>query len=267
MATAEAAAGVLRLRARLVHGERAATQLVLVQLRDGRLCFLVRGHFHEPEAPCPTGRHVAHDAHRVDGTELFEQLLELRLAGLVGEVSDVQFSTHLYTPCALVPSAVRRLAVRSLEPFASGATSREAARLPEAIVSRSTLCLCRDRMSQYIPPPMPPPGTMPSSTAALVARMASSTRAFFSFISVSVAAPTLITATPPTSFASRSCSFSRSYSEVVSSIWARSCFTRPSIAFLVPAPSIIVVLSLSIVTFFARPRSSSVRFSSLRPSA
>ena len=56
----------------------------------------------------------------------------------------------------------------------------------------------------------PPPGTMPSSTAALVACMASSTRAFFSFISVSVAAPTLITATPPDSLARRSCSFSRS---------------------------------------------------------
>ena len=36
---------------------------------------------------------------------------------------------------------------------------------------------------------------------------ASSTRAFFSFISVSVAAPTLITATPPASLARRSCSF------------------------------------------------------------
>jgi len=42
----------------------------------------------------------------------------------------------------------------------------------------------------------PPPGTMPSSTAARVACNASSTRAFFSFISVSVAAPTSITATP-----------------------------------------------------------------------
>jgi hypothetical protein len=38
---------------------------------------------------------------------------------------------------------------------------------------------------------------MPSSTAARVACNASSTRAFFSFISVSVAAPTLITAIPP----------------------------------------------------------------------
>ena len=56
----------------------------------------------------------------------------------------------------------------------------------------------------------PPPGTIPSSTAARVACIASSTRAFFSFISVSVAAPTLMIATPPASFASRSCSFSRS---------------------------------------------------------
>ena len=39
---------------------------------------------------------------------------------------------------------------------------------------------------------------------------ASSMRSFFSFISTSVAAPTLMTATPPASFARRSCSFSRS---------------------------------------------------------
>ncbi len=57
---------------------------------------------------------------------------------------------------------------------------------------------------------VPPPGTMPSSTAARVAFSASSTRAFFSLSSVSVAAPTLMTATPPASFARRSWSFSRS---------------------------------------------------------
>ena len=59
---------------------------------------------------------------------------------------------------------------------------------------------------------VPPPGTTPSSIAARVACRASSTRAFRSFISVSVAAPTLIWATPPASLASRSWSFSRSYS-------------------------------------------------------
>ena len=50
----------------------------------------------------------------------------------------------------------------------------------------------------------PPPATMPSSTAAFVAARASSIRSFFSFISVSVAAPTLITATPPAILARRS---------------------------------------------------------------
>ncbi len=50
----------------------------------------------------------------------------------------------------------------------------------------------------------PPPGTIPSSTAAFVAFTASSTLSFFSFISPSVAAPTLITATPPVSFATLS---------------------------------------------------------------
>jgi len=50
----------------------------------------------------------------------------------------------------------------------------------------------------------PPPAMIPSSTAALVALRASSIRSFASFISVSVAAPTRITATPPASFASLS---------------------------------------------------------------
>ena len=50
----------------------------------------------------------------------------------------------------------------------------------------------------------PPPEMIPSSTAALVALRASSIRSLASFISVSVAAPTLITATPPASFASLS---------------------------------------------------------------
>jgi len=56
----------------------------------------------------------------------------------------------------------------------------------------------------------PPPATIPSSTAARVACKASSIRSFFSFISVSVAAPTRITATPPASLARRSCNFSLS---------------------------------------------------------
>ena len=59
---------------------------------------------------------------------------------------------------------------------------------------------------------VPPPATIPSSTAALVADKASSILNFLSFISTSVAAPTPITATPPASFASLSCNCSFSYS-------------------------------------------------------
>src|ERR671925_661229 len=94
---------------------------------------------------------------------------------------------------------------------------------------------------------------------------ASSTRCFFSFISVSVAAPTLTTATPPASFASRSCSFSRSKSESVVSISDLSCLIRDLIASLSPAPSMIVVVSLSTTTLRARPSCESFVFSSLRP--
>src|SRR5690625_1294629 len=56
----------------------------------------------------------------------------------------------------------------------------------------------------------PPPATMPSSTAALALRTASSMRCLRSLSSTSVAAPARMTATPPANLASRSCSFSRS---------------------------------------------------------
>jgi len=56
----------------------------------------------------------------------------------------------------------------------------------------------------------PPPTTTPSCTAARVAFSESSTRSLRSFTSISEAPPTRITATPPASFASRSCSFSLS---------------------------------------------------------
>ena len=57
---------------------------------------------------------------------------------------------------------------------------------------------------------VPPPGTIPASTAARVAFSASSTRSLRSFTSTSVAPPTFSTATPPANLATRSCSFSRS---------------------------------------------------------
>ncbi|MPN02924.1 hypothetical protein SDC9_150145 [bioreactor metagenome] len=99
----------------------------------------------------------------------------------------------------------------------------------------------------------PPPATQPSSTAAFVAASASSIRSFFSFISVSVAAPTRITATPPASFARRSCNFSLSKSEVVFSICVLICEILDLMASLAPTPSTIIVFSFEILTCLARP--------------
>ena len=88
----------------------------------------------------------------------------------------------------------------------------------------------------------PPPGTMPSSTAARVACRASSTRAFFSFISISVLAPTLMTATPPAKG-------SQVLLELLAVVVggglldrARICSQRPLMSVLDPAPSMMVVV-------------------------
>ena len=111
----------------------------------------------------------------------------------------------------------------------------------------------------------PPPGTMPSSTAERVAERASSTLALRSFSSISVAAPTLITATPPDSLAIRSWSFSRSNSEVVSSIWALIWLMRPWMSASEPLPSTMVASSLVAVMLRAEPKSSMVAVSSFCP--
>ena len=106
---------------------------------------------------------------------------------------------------------------------------------------------------------------MPSSRAARVACSASSTRCFFSFISVSVAAPTFTTATPPESLARRSWSFSRSKSESVFSISVLIWLIRPLMASESPLPSTIVVVSFAMTTRRARPSCETCVFSSLRP--
>ena len=94
---------------------------------------------------------------------------------------------------------------------------------------------------------------------------ASSIRNFFSFNSVSVAAPTLITATPPDNFAKRSCNFSRSKSLVVSCAWERIKATRLEINSFEPAPSTIVVLSLETTTFPAVPNCAKVASFNSKP--
>ncbi len=100
----------------------------------------------------------------------------------------------------------------------SGASIARLTRLIPVCTSPSSLNSSRaGRMSMRV---VPPPATIPSSTAARVALRASSRRYYLSFNSTSVAAPTSMTATPPDILAKRSCNFSLSKSDVVSAICA-----------------------------------------------
>mmetsp|Transcript_45882 Transcript_45882/g.129814 ORF Transcript_45882/g.129814 Transcript_45882/m.129814 type:complete len:280 (-) Transcript_45882:265-1104(-) len=111
----------------------------------------------------------------------------------------------------------------------------------------------------------PPPGTMPSSTAARVAFSASFRRSFTSCTSTSEAPPTLITATPPESFARRSLSLSFSYCDVVISMedWIRS--HRSLMSSEVPAPSRMTVSSFVMSIDLAVPSAAGSKVSSSLP--
>mmetsp|Transcript_113922 Transcript_113922/g.322198 ORF Transcript_113922/g.322198 Transcript_113922/m.322198 type:complete len:213 (-) Transcript_113922:31-669(-) len=106
---------------------------------------------------------------------------------------------------------------------------------------------------------------MPSSSAALVAHKASLRRSLTSFTSTSLAPPTLMTATPPLNFASRSFILSFSYSEVLASMLSLIAPQRSSMSSTVPAPSRITVSSFVIVTVFAVPSCSTLTSSIFPP--
>mmetsp|Transcript_22213 Transcript_22213/g.50730 ORF Transcript_22213/g.50730 Transcript_22213/m.50730 type:complete len:224 (-) Transcript_22213:791-1462(-) len=114
---------------------------------------------------------------------------------------------------------------------------------------------------------VPPPGTMPSSSAALVALRESFRRSLISLTSTSLAPPTFITATPPLSLASRSFILSFSYSDVLISIASRIDWQHSSIAALSPAPSKMTVSSFPMEIVSADPNSSSLTSSNLPPTS
>ena len=102
----------------------------------------------------------------------------------------------------------------------------------------------------------PPPTIIPSSTAALVAPIASSIRSIFSRISISEWAPTLIIATPPSILARRSLRIRVADSFVLFSIWALISEIRSLIESWLPSPPIIVVESAVTITLVADPNTS-----------
>ncbi len=111
----------------------------------------------------------------------------------------------------------------------------------------------------------PPPKTIPSSIAAFVAFTASSIFSFKYLISVSVAAPTRITATPPVSFAILSSIFSTSNFDLIPSFCFFNSLTRASISAFLPFPPIMTVLSFLETTRPALPREVKSKVSSFKP--
>mmetsp|Transcript_96563 Transcript_96563/g.262308 ORF Transcript_96563/g.262308 Transcript_96563/m.262308 type:complete len:207 (+) Transcript_96563:377-997(+) len=166
------------------------------------------------------------------------------------------FST-IISPFRPAFSAILASGARMAPATISAPFSSSSARFASAQVCRSC-----ERWQRAVPPP----GSTPSSTAALVALMASSRRSFLSLSSVSVVAPTLTMATPPTSFARRFSSCSLVYELFVSSICALICWQRSSSASL-GASATIVVESFLTVARLAWPKSSSCTLSRLSPSS
>ena len=83
-----------RRRSGFVHRNAASAEVGVVELVDGCLSCLFRGHFHESETPGPTGRLIAHHADRINRTCLGEEILELGLLGVKRQISDKQLPIH-----------------------------------------------------------------------------------------------------------------------------------------------------------------------------
>lgn len=113
----------------------------------------------------------------------------------------------------------------------------------------------------------PPPTTIPSSTAALVAFNASVILSFISPTSTSDAPPTFITPTPPYNFARRSANFSLSYSLVLNLIYSLIYVHLSEILSFDPEPCITIVSSLVIIIFLADPSTDGSDFSNVSPTS
>ena len=95
----------LGLRTGLVYDEVAVTEQTTVEHLD-RLCrLLLRGHLDEAEAPGATGKLVRDDPDRFHRPGLREQLAQVLLGGLEGEVTYEQFCGHCPN---LLPMTQRR---------------------------------------------------------------------------------------------------------------------------------------------------------------
>ncbi len=73
------------------HDEFAAEKFAVVEFFDGSLCFLKSGHQHEPKALGSIGFAMGNDFGVAHRAHPFEELKEIVLGGVKGEIAHVEF--------------------------------------------------------------------------------------------------------------------------------------------------------------------------------
>jgi hypothetical protein len=108
-ATETTAATPWRHRPRFVHGERAAAEALLMELRDRVLRVLLGRHFDKCEAAPTPGVTVPHDADGRHRAGFREQIGQVRFIDVVGEIADIQFVAHGHSAlCASIDALWKR---------------------------------------------------------------------------------------------------------------------------------------------------------------
>src|SRR5262245_10947659 len=82
----------------LVDREAPAVELMILQTLDGRLRLGLAAHLHEAEALAPAGGAVLDDLRTLHDSEPGEQLLQVGVTDLIGQVPDIQFPAHHHAP-------------------------------------------------------------------------------------------------------------------------------------------------------------------------
>src|SRR5262249_5351569 len=78
----------------LVDCEAPAVDLLILQTLDGLLRLGLAAHLHEAEALAPTRVAVHDDLRTLHDSEPGEQLLQVGVADLIGQIPDIQFPAH-----------------------------------------------------------------------------------------------------------------------------------------------------------------------------
>jgi hypothetical protein len=88
------AARTLFLRTSLVDGQRAAIMLLAIESGNRSLCFRIATHLNEAESLAATGFTIRNHLGRLNRAMLAEELFQIRAAGVIAQVPDIQLIAH-----------------------------------------------------------------------------------------------------------------------------------------------------------------------------